>query len=467
MCDFKIEMKKTLHIALFMLSLAIFSNPYWVIAQEDKPMTRILLMLDGSQSMGTGWGNSSKIGIAKSVIKDVVDSLKEIPNVQLALRVYGHQYHYSLNNCKDTRLEVGFRNDNYILLKSRLREIKPSGITPIAYSLEKAARDFPHDNNARNIVIIITDGEESCSGDPCMVSRELQRKNLILKPFVIGLGYQSELKTNLDCIGAYYEANTPAEFKQIIRNIVIRVLDQTTVQVDLLDIFSNPTETDVNLSFTNNISKTALYNYYHTKNPRGDSDTLEVDPINTYDLIVHTIPPITVKNIYLRPNMHNVIKIPAAQGTLKVTMQNSNTRYNANILCLIREKGSGKTLNIQQINTVQEYLTGVYEVEILSLPRIIIKDIEVNQSETTNIQIPEPGLLTLNSTTEVYGGIFRIKENKTDKIYQLNDRILKESILLQPGNYIINYRNKLRRNSASSVTKKFRIKSGESITLKL
>lgn len=437
-------------------------------ANEEYNTTRILFMLDASQSMGTGWGNRSKIDIAKAVLNEVVDSLKYEPDVQLALRVYGHQYHYTYNNCKDTRLEVGFRPNSHLLIKAKLREIKPNGITPIAYSLEKVEGDFPRDPLSRNIVIIITDGEESCSGDPCAVSRSLQAKGVILKPFVVGLGYQSELRTNLDCIGSYYEANTPTEFRRVINEIIIRVLDRTTVEVDLLDIYNNPTETDVNLTFYNPISQRAAYNYYHTLNVRGLPDTMDVDPINTYHLIVHTIPPIIKKNINLQPNKHNVITQPAPQGYLEVVMKNSNARYNSNIQCLIQQREPTKTIHTQPINTKEKYLIGNYDLQILTLPRIEVKDLEVNQSETTTIQIPEPGLITVNSKNEVYGGIFIINEdNQAEKVYTLNDRILKESILLQPGNYIVVYRDKVKRNADQTVTKNFTIRSGQSTTLNL
>lgn len=449
----------------FLTLLLLFSM---ALAAQDKPVqTRILFMLDASQSMNAGWGGRAKIETAKQVINEAVDSLRIVDNVSMALRVYGHQYHYTINNCKDTKLEVGFRPNSDILIKSRLREIKPNGITPISYSLEKVARDFPLDPDSRNIVIIITDGEESCEGDPCRVSEKLQANNVILKPFVVGLGYQSELKTNLDCIGTYFEANTSEEFKEIMRNIVNRILDQTTAEVQLLDIEGNPTETDVNLTFYNPVSQIAQYNFYHTLNARGRPDTLEVDPINNYHLIVHTIPAIVKRNIDLEVNRHNVIKIPAPQGYLSVRMTNSNARYNANIQCLVKQTERNRTIHIQSINEKEKYLIGTYELEILTLPRINLKDIEINQSETTTIEIPEPGLLTLNSKVEVYGGIFRMKDNQLEKIYQLNDRILKESLLLQPGNYWVVYRDKVNRSAAATITKKISIKSGQSTTTNL
>lgn len=436
-------------------------------AQEEPQKTRILFMLDASQSMNAGWGGRAKIETAKQVITEAIDSLRKVDNVYMALRVYGHQYHYTINNCKDSRLEVGFRPNSDLLIKSKLREIKPNGITPISYSLEKVARDFPLDPDARNIVIIITDGEESCEGDPCKVSERLQANNVILKPFVVGLGYQSELKTNLDCIGTYFEANTAQEFKDIMRNIVLRILDQTTVEVQLLDADGLPTETDVNLTFYNPISKIAQYNFYHTLNSKGLPDTIEVDPINNYHLIVHSIPPIVKRNIGLKVNQHNVISIPAPQGYLTVKMTNSNARYNANIQCLVKQTERNRTIHVQGINQREKYLTGTYELEILTLPRINLKGIEVNQSTTTTIEIPEPGLLTINSKAEVYGGIFRMKDNELEKVYQLNDRILKESLLLQPGNYWVVYRDKVNRTAAATVVKKITIKSGQSTTTNL
>lgn len=433
----------------------------------DAPITRILFLLDASQSMGAGWGGRSKIEVAKQVISDAVDSLSGIANVQVALRAYGHQYHYTLNNCKDSRLEVGFRPNSHILVKSKLREIKPNGITPIAYSLEKVAGDFPLDPNSRNIVIIITDGEESCEGNPCQVSAALQSRNVILRPFVIGLGYQSELKTNLDCIGTYFEANSPNELKETMQGIIHSLLDQTTVEVHLNDLEGNPTETDVALSFFNPLSGLAQYNFYHTLTARGTPDTMEVDPINAYYLIVHTLPPIIKRNVRLEPNTHNIIDITSPQGDLQVLMRNSNERYNANIQVVVKQADRTRTVNVQRMNTRERYLIGNYDLIIMTLPRITVSNIELKQREVTTIEIPEPGILTINSRVELYGGIFRMVDNRMEKIYQLNDRILKESILLQPGTYWVVTRHKVNRSAEETITRKITIRSGESTTINL
>ena len=107
----------------------------------------------------------------------------------MALRMYGHQSPVPPQDCNDTKLEVPFAEGNASKIRQELRYVVPKGTTPIAHSLEMGGGDFPPDcDNCRNIIILITDGVEACDGDACAVSLELQRKGIILKPFVIGIG---------------------------------------------------------------------------------------------------------------------------------------------------------------------------------------------------------------------------------------------------------------------------------------
>ena len=92
-------------------------------------------------------------------------------------------------------------------------QIKPQGNTPIAYSLSESADDFPGVSNYRNIIIIITDGLESCNGDPCQVSRDLQKKGIFLKPFVIGIGMSENYERQFGCLGEFLMQKTSLLFE--------------------------------------------------------------------------------------------------------------------------------------------------------------------------------------------------------------------------------------------------------------
>lgn len=68
-----------------------------------------------------------------------------------------------------------------------------------------------------------------------------------------------------------------------------------------MDIHNLPTESNVNMTFYDSHTQKELYNYIHTMNTRGVPDTLYLDPRPSYDIVVHTIPPVKATNIKLVP----------------------------------------------------------------------------------------------------------------------------------------------------------------------
>ncbi len=127
------------------VTLSIFLNLNAFTQNANQQKTRILFVLDGSQSMFAKWENGQKMQIATRLLGEMVDSLKSVKNVELALRAFGHQYRVlpGERSCKDTKLEVPFSSGNHNQIISKLRDITPKGTTLIAYSLEQAANDFP------------------------------------------------------------------------------------------------------------------------------------------------------------------------------------------------------------------------------------------------------------------------------------------------------------------------------------
>jgi len=200
-------------------------------SQTTPTLTRILFLLDGSSSMLEAWSSTTKIEAARKVIIKIADSLNSSSNVQLSLRIYGHQFNSTEMNCTDTRLEVPFASHNGQGIKSAMNSLRPKGITPIAYSLEQCANDFPNDLRARNIIILVTDGEESCNGDPCEVSLRLQQKHIFLRPFIIGLNLNPDEMQKMECIGNYFNVENPEALRKVMTTVVNRVLSSSVVRV--------------------------------------------------------------------------------------------------------------------------------------------------------------------------------------------------------------------------------------------
>ncbi|HNV96590.1 MAG TPA: VWA domain-containing protein [Bacteroidales bacterium] len=448
---------KRLLVILFFVFICLGVN-----SQNNSSLTRILFVFDASQSMYSKWESDTRINIAKRMLSQMLDSLKCVDNLEVAIRVYGHQKPVPPQDCSDTRLEVPFRKNNIDEIKSVIQKIEPKGTTPIARSLEAAALDFPKSTPSRNIIILITDGIEACDGDPCAVSIELQKQGIILKPFVIGIGLDADFKKTFECVGQYFDASSEKQFKDVMGIVISQALNNTTLQVNLLDINENPTETDVPITFYEKNTGKIIYNFVHTLNNKGNPDTLVLDPLMTYKMIAHTIPPVSIDSIKLTPGKHTVVGTNAAQGFLTVK---ANIQYFKETKCLIRQKNNSLILHVQGINELSKLMIGNYDLEILSLPRLYINDVNIRPNHTTTVQIPNPGMVTLMFDAPGIGSILLEKDNKLEWVVNLDPESTRQTFVLLPGSYRVVWRSKNIKKTVYSIEKKFTIKSDTSIPI--
>lgn len=454
---------------LLLACFAIFFSSFSASAQtrttQRKPLTRILFVFDASFSMFGQWQSGMKMDLAKKLLIEFLDSIDGTENLEIALRPYGHQVALQpQRSCTDTKLEVPFGRNNIQAIKNKLKTIVPKGTTPIAYTLEQCANDFPTKStrSVKNIVILITDGLEECDGDPCAVSLALQKKGITLKPFVIGIGLDKSYINSFGCIGKFYDASSETNFKNILRIVISQALNNTTTQVNLNDQVGRPTETDVNMTFYDETTGAMRYNYIHTINNKGVPDTVVIDPIGTYRMVVHTIPIVEKTGIELIPGKHNVIAVNAAQGYIYI-----KTSGNEKIACVVRKNKEMETLHVQDVNTKEKYLIGKYDLEILTLPRIKIDKVDVAQSKTTSIEIQQSGNVTISKPSEGPSSIYLEENNKLVWVCNLNDKLMLEKVALQPGNYRIQFRPKNAKESIYTIEKSFKVKSGISTVVQL
>ncbi len=381
----------------------------------------------------------------------------------MALRVYGHQSPVPPQDCSDTKLEVPFAPGNASRIRQKLKFITPKGTTPIAHSLSLAPGDFPECENCRNVILLITDGIEACDGDPCAVSVELQKKGIILKPFIIGIGLDPGFHETFDCLGYYFNAQNEDKFKEVLGVVITQVLNKTTTQVNLLDANGLPTETNVNMTFYDSFSGKIKYNFVHTINHKGNPDTLYIDHLVTYKLKVHTMPPIVKDSIHIIPGKHTIIPINAPQGYLQIKTPKGKP-YDG-LLLTIRKKGEMQTLVSQEIGKVEKYLVGKYDLEIPVIPRLIINDVEILESHTTTIEVPQPGIVTFTGSSNGYGSLYIMEPKDQRWVYNLNPAIRQQTILLQPGLYRMVFRSAGSKTSSLTVVKNFEVHAGETLTV--
>ena len=126
-----------------------------------------------------------------------------------------------------------------------------------------------------------------------------------------------------------------------------------------------------------------------------------------------------------------------------------------------------ETLNVQTFGETEKYIIGKYDIEVLCLPRMIIRDVEVKQSHTATVEIPLPGIAVIIKSVNGYGSLFWENDNKLEWIYNLEDSPQQESLILQPGRYRGEFRSKFTNKSIYTIERIFDIESGKTSRINL
>jgi len=176
----------------------------------DAAPTNLELVVDDSGSMISKIEGKTKIAIAKQAVKDLLSTLPA--DTSIAVRTYGRR---RKGDCKDIELIANF-GDSHESILSKVDQLKPLGMTPLAASIELAAKDFTGHEGQDNILVMITDGAETCGGDPCHASKVAHEAGIKVKINVIGFKTEKSERMQLQCIadeggGVFIEADNAKE----------------------------------------------------------------------------------------------------------------------------------------------------------------------------------------------------------------------------------------------------------------
>lgn len=179
----------------------------------------VQIVLDASRSMWGQLEGTAKMAIAQDTLHSASDWLPT--DLDLALRAYGSTSPSDVSDCTDSSLLMAFGTDDRSAFKEAVASLKPKGQTPIAYALQKAAEDFVGLQSERSVVLV-TDGIESCGGDPVRAAGDLAQQGLTVH--VIGFGMDNaadEDTASLQAIamaggGHFLTAASATELKQAL-----------------------------------------------------------------------------------------------------------------------------------------------------------------------------------------------------------------------------------------------------------
>jgi Ca-activated chloride channel family protein len=197
-------------------------------------------------------------------------------------------------------------------------------------------------------------------------------------------------------------------------------------------------------------------------NNMGNPDTMIIDPVLKYKVVAHTIPPVESDVITIIPGKHTVIPLRTPQGKLKIIL---NTKKDYQFI--VKKTNENQTINVQNINTTQNYITGYYDIELLTLPRQYFNNIRINQNQLTKLQLPNTGLANILLPANGFGGVYLKDGDKLTEIYKFNGESNQYKLTLLPGKYTVVYRAKSSKKYIYTDEKSFIIKSGKSQLIKI
>lgn len=200
---------------------------YGSCGSDVSKQNNLLLLMDSSGSMALKISTERKIDIAKRVANSFLQTLGSTVNVGLLL--YGHK---GSNRTADRPVSCKGIEEVYSLaplntqkISTAINLLSPVGWTPIADTLTKARSilsQYPSDQY-NNAIILVSDGEETCGGDPLQAVTDLTTTDIQAITSVIGFDVDGNAEAQLRNIaekggGTYYTARNSAELEAALKN---------------------------------------------------------------------------------------------------------------------------------------------------------------------------------------------------------------------------------------------------------
>ncbi|GGA51942.1 hypothetical protein GCM10007416_26300 [Kroppenstedtia guangzhouensis] len=177
------------------------------------------ILLDASGSMAGRVDGGVKMDLAKQAIRAFASDVPE--GAQVSLRVYGHKGSNQKKDkevsCQSNELIYPLKSYDSSQFEQSLNQFKPTGWTPLASAIQAAREDLKEwaGEKTRNIVYVVSDGVETCGGDPVKEAKKLGESGI--EPMVKIIGFdvddagQQQLKKVAKAADGSYQTVTSGD----------------------------------------------------------------------------------------------------------------------------------------------------------------------------------------------------------------------------------------------------------------
>jgi Ca-activated chloride channel homolog len=184
------------YLVAIAIALALMCRPPPAIAQDPELSHCIedaMLVFDASGSMSSkDWGDGgetahtvSRIDIVRYALGKVLPAVTRFRRVGLI--AYGPTRNPGLfNQCDNIELNLPPTPNAATMIMTSVQRLVPVGGTPLTRAVEQGAEVLEF-HSKPGVIVVLTDGEDTCGGSPCRVAKELHAAAAQLTIHVIAL----------------------------------------------------------------------------------------------------------------------------------------------------------------------------------------------------------------------------------------------------------------------------------------
>ncbi len=199
--------------------------PVSTVAKQGTGSLYLEYILDASGSMNEALPDGTvKLAVARDLLAQHLQAF--LPETKIGLRAYGHRidYQQAAESCQDIELIAPVETGSLPAIVGWLRGFEARGMTPLAESIRQATDDFLFEPDRINSIVMLSDGIETCEGDPCGLVRNLMVEGINFTIHVIGLDVDQPARDQLSCIaytsgGTYHDARSEQELAKALAEI--------------------------------------------------------------------------------------------------------------------------------------------------------------------------------------------------------------------------------------------------------
>ena len=201
-----------------------------VVSAQSTARGNVAILLDFSGSMNAQLDGKTRRDIAVESLRESVNELDG--NAAVALYAFGTNFDNTTaskaQSCEDILKLVDYSKGNAGEIKEVLVGLQAKGWTPLAKAIQTIGNDLSKFGDSEHNLIILSDGEESCGGDPVKAVEQLKANGVNVIVNVIGLDVDAAARRQLEAVasaggGEYFSASDSGSLSRSLATVVNKV----------------------------------------------------------------------------------------------------------------------------------------------------------------------------------------------------------------------------------------------------